>query len=82
MPAAPESRDSSAAPGTHDAHQLDLDVISSADELGYREAWIGERFTAPWEPVPAPDMMIAQAPARAKNIKPAAAYYSRAGAFS
>ena len=52
-----------------DAHQYDLDVISLADELGYQEAWIGEHFTAPWEPVPAPDLMIAQALMRTKNIK-------------
>ena len=42
-----------------DAHQLDLDVITLADKLGYKEAWIGEHFTAPWEPIPAPDIMIA-----------------------
>ena len=52
-----------------DAHQLDLDVITLGDELGYKEAWIGEHFTAPWEPIPAPDIMIAQALMRTKNIK-------------
>ena len=38
-----------------------LDVIRHADELGYREAWIGEHFACGWEPVPAPDLLIAQA---------------------
>ena len=53
----------------YDAHQFDLDVIALADELGYQEAWIGEHFTAPWEPIPSPDLMIAQALTRTKNIK-------------
>ena len=53
----------------YEAHQFDLDVIAYADELGYQEAWIGEHFTAPWEPIPSPDLMIAQALMRTKNIK-------------
>jgi alkanesulfonate monooxygenase SsuD/methylene tetrahydromethanopterin reductase-like flavin-dependent oxidoreductase (luciferase family) len=36
-------------------------VLRRADELGYAEAWIGEHFTAVWEPCPAPDLLIAQA---------------------
>ena len=51
------------------AHQWDLDCLSLADDLGYDEAWIGEHFTSPWEPIPAPDIMIAQALMRTKNIK-------------
>lgn len=51
------------------AHQWDLDCLCLADELGYHEAWIGEHFTSPWEPVPAPDLMIAQALLRTKKIK-------------
>ena len=35
-------------------------VCVTDDRLGYSEAWIGEHFTAPWEPVPCPDMVIAQ----------------------
>ena len=38
-----------------------LDVVREADQLGYREAWIGEHFACGWEPVPAPDLLIAQA---------------------
>jgi alkanesulfonate monooxygenase SsuD/methylene tetrahydromethanopterin reductase-like flavin-dependent oxidoreductase (luciferase family) len=45
----------------YEAVQWDLQVIRWADELGYSEAWIGEHFTSPWEPVPAPDLLIAQA---------------------
>jgi alkanesulfonate monooxygenase SsuD/methylene tetrahydromethanopterin reductase-like flavin-dependent oxidoreductase (luciferase family) len=46
-----------------------LDYLVLADELGYDEAWIGEHFTSPWEPIPAPDIMIAQALMKTKNIK-------------
>ena len=51
------------------AHQWDWDCLCLADDLGYDEAWIGEHFTSPWEPIPAPDIMIAQALMRTKNIK-------------
>ena len=63
MPAHPPER------GTYEAHNWDLDVLTLADQLGYYEAWIGEHFTAPWEPVPAPDLLIAQALMRTRNIK-------------
>jgi alkanesulfonate monooxygenase SsuD/methylene tetrahydromethanopterin reductase-like flavin-dependent oxidoreductase (luciferase family) len=52
-----------------DAQQWDLEVLSMVDEAGYSEAWIGEHFTALWEPNPAPDLLIAQALMRTKNIK-------------
>ena len=52
-----------------EALRWDLDVISQADKLGFSEAWVGEHFTAPWEPVPAPDLLIAQALTRTENIK-------------
>ena len=39
------------------------------DELGYSEAWIGEHHTAPWEPHPAPDLLIAQALLQTKRIR-------------
>ena len=51
------------------AHQWDLDCLSLADRLGFEEAWIGEHFTSPWEPIPAPDLMIAQALMRTSRIK-------------
>ncbi len=63
MPSHPPER------ALYDAHQFDLDVIALADELRYQEAWIGEHFTAPWEPIPSPDLMIAQALTRTRNIK-------------
>ena len=45
-----------------DGHEWDLQVIRWLDELGFAEAWIGEHHTAPWEPHPAPDLLVAQAP--------------------
>ena len=44
-----------------DSHQWDLQYLTLCDELGFEEAWIGEHFTSPWEPIPAPDLLIAQA---------------------
>ena len=62
MPSHPPER------STWDAHQWDLDCLEMADSYGLSEAWIGEHFTAPWEPVPTPDLLIAQALMRTKNI--------------
>ena len=39
------------------------------DELGFAEAWIGEHHTAPWEPHPAPDLLIAQALLQTKHLR-------------
>ena len=63
MPSHPPER------SPYDAQQWDLDVLSMVDEAGYSEAWVGEHFTAPWEPNPTPDLLIAQALLRTKNIK-------------
>ena len=41
-------------------HEWDLQVIRWLDELGYSECWIGEHHTAPWEPHPSPDLLVAQ----------------------
>lgn len=46
-----------------------LETIRTADELGYSEAWIGEHFACGWEPVPAPDLLIAQALLQTRRIK-------------
>ncbi|RFU64832.1 LLM class flavin-dependent oxidoreductase [Peribacillus glennii] len=53
----------------YDATEWDLEVIRLADQLGYKEAWIGEHYTSTWEPIPAPDLMIAQALKSTKQIK-------------
>lgn len=47
----------------------DLQDIEQLDSLGFNEAWIGEHFTADWEPCPAPDLLIAQALLQTKRIR-------------
>src|ERR1700749_5100196 len=49
--------------------EWDLEGLPTADRLGYTEAWIGEHFTAPWEPNPAPDLLIAQALTQTKQLR-------------
>ena len=63
MPSHPPER------SLYDGHQWDLQVLRWADELGYSEAWIGEHHTAPWEPHPSPDLLVAQALLQTKNIR-------------
>lgn len=46
----------------------DLEVIKAGDKLGYTEAWVGEHYTAPWEPNPSPDLLIAQALMQTERI--------------
>ena len=46
----------------------DLEQIVILDKLGYKEAWIGEHFTAKWENIPAPDIFIAHALALTSRI--------------
>jgi alkanesulfonate monooxygenase SsuD/methylene tetrahydromethanopterin reductase-like flavin-dependent oxidoreductase (luciferase family) len=58
-------------PGTdiRAAIEWDLQVIRWADEYGFSEAWVGEHYTIGWEPVPSPDILIAQALRETKQIK-------------
>ena len=51
-----------------DSYDRDLELLVLADALGYHEAWIGEHVTETWENAPAPELIIAQALARTKNI--------------
>jgi alkanesulfonate monooxygenase SsuD/methylene tetrahydromethanopterin reductase-like flavin-dependent oxidoreductase (luciferase family) len=39
----------------------DLDQIVTLDRFGFDEVWVGEHFTARWENIPCPDLLIAQA---------------------
>ena len=57
-------------PGADPTHTLqdDLAQIVMLDELGYKEAWIGEHFTTVWENIPAPDLFIAMALAKTQHI--------------
>ena len=52
-----------------DGQAWDLDELERLDALGFEEAWIGEHFTAAWEPCPAPDLLIAQGLLRTKRIR-------------
>src|SRR5579872_7120596 len=63
MPSHPPER------GLKAGHDWDLQTLRWLDELGYSEAWIGEHHTAPWEPHPAPDLLIAQALLQTKRIR-------------
>ena len=63
MPAHPPERDLKAG------FDWDLQVIRWLDELGYSEAWIGEHHTVPWEPNPAPDLLLARAFAETGRIR-------------
>lgn len=58
-------------PGTPPAEFIEADLrqIEVLDELGYAEAWIGEHYTLPWEPVPSPEIFIAAALQRTKSIR-------------
>ena len=52
-----------------DTYEDDFRTLELADRLGYDEAWIGEHFTSVWENIPAPDIFIAQAAARAPRLR-------------
>jgi alkanesulfonate monooxygenase SsuD/methylene tetrahydromethanopterin reductase-like flavin-dependent oxidoreductase (luciferase family) len=63
MPSHPPER------GLKAGHDWDLQTLRWLDELGYAEAWIGEHYTAPWEPHPSPDLLIAQALMQTKRLR-------------
>lgn len=63
MPSHPPER------SLYDGVQWDLAVLRWGDELGYQEAWLGEHHIAPWEPNPAPDLVIAQALLQTQRIR-------------
>ena len=63
MPSHPPER------GLKAGHDWDLQTLRWLDELGYTEAWIGEHHTAPWEPHPAPDLLVAQALLQTKRMR-------------
>ena len=47
----------------------DLEQLVTLDKLGFAEAWIGEHFTAIWENIPCPDLLIAQALPQTERMK-------------
>jgi alkanesulfonate monooxygenase SsuD/methylene tetrahydromethanopterin reductase-like flavin-dependent oxidoreductase (luciferase family) len=52
-----------------DTLEYDLRQVQRLDELGFHEAWIGEHFTAEWENIPSPEIFIAAALQRTKQIR-------------
>jgi alkanesulfonate monooxygenase SsuD/methylene tetrahydromethanopterin reductase-like flavin-dependent oxidoreductase (luciferase family) len=58
-------------PGTtpFECQEWDLQVIRWLDGFGYQEAWFGEHHALPWEPNPAPDILIGQALRETKQIR-------------
>lgn len=55
MPSHPPER------GIREGLDWDIKQLALLDRLGFNEAWIGEHYTEPWEPCPAPDLLIAEA---------------------
>jgi limonene 1,2-monooxygenase len=51
------------------ALERDLDLIEHLDALGYHEAWIGEHHSAGYEIIASPEVFIASAAARTRNIR-------------
>ena len=51
-----------------DSYDRDLDLIVRADNLGFKEVWVGEHVTERWENAPCPDLLLAKASAMTKNI--------------
>ena len=48
--------------------ERDLETIQWLDSLGYDEAWIGEHHSAGWEIIASPEVFIAAAAERTRNI--------------
>ncbi len=49
--------------------ERDLETLEWLDHLGYDEAWIGEHHSAGWEIIASPELFMATAAERTKNIK-------------
>ncbi|MEG4320464.1 MULTISPECIES: LLM class flavin-dependent oxidoreductase [unclassified Microcoleus] len=62
MPGHPPGRDYA------EGHYHNLDYLEFLDKAGCREAWIGEHYTVRMEPLPSPDLLIAQAILQTQNL--------------
>ena len=51
------------------AFERDISLIEYADELDFDEFYIGEHHSGGWETMPAPEMALAMAAAKAKRIR-------------
>ena len=47
----------------------DLELIQWLDELGYDEAWVGEHHSGGWETISSPEVFLAMAAERTRNIR-------------
>ena len=63
MPSHPPERDLKAG------HEWDLQNIRWSEELGFTEGWIAEHHTAPWEPHPAPDLLVIEGLRQTSRIR-------------
>jgi limonene 1,2-monooxygenase len=52
-----------------EALQRDLELIEALDRFGYEEAWVGEHHSAGFEIIASPELFIAAAAERTKQIK-------------
>src|SRR2546430_7343734 len=52
-----------------DGYDRDVAQIVLADQLGFREVWVGEHLTERWENAPAPDLLLAQALTLTKTVR-------------
>ena len=51
------------------ALERDLELVQWLDTLGFDEAWIGEHHSAGWETISSPEIFMAVAAERTRNIK-------------
>ena len=51
------------------ALERDLDLVTHIDKLGYNEAWIGEHHSGGFEIIASPEVFIAFAAERTKNVR-------------
>jgi limonene 1,2-monooxygenase len=58
------------------AHDRDLELVQWLDYLGYDECWVGEHHSAGWETIPAPDIFMAVAAERTRNLRFGTGVYS------
>jgi alkanesulfonate monooxygenase SsuD/methylene tetrahydromethanopterin reductase-like flavin-dependent oxidoreductase (luciferase family) len=56
-----------------DGIEWDLQCVRWAEQYGFKEVWFAEHFTLPWEPLCAPELMIAAAAQTTTTIKLGAA---------
>ena len=51
------------------ALERDMELFEWLDHLGFDEAWVGEHHSAGWETIASPEIFLAAAAQRTKNIK-------------